>query len=68
MDFRVSQALWIAKKNQCCALIKKISDHYGGDDIEWLREYCKDIIQKNKDDIQKLLSCLIEMESQLRYT
>lgn len=63
----MSHALWIAKKNQCCVLIKKISDHYGGDDVQWLRDYCKEVVEKNKDDIQKLLDCCWDLESQLKW-
>lgn len=60
-------AIWIAKKNQLCMLIKKISDHYGGEPIEDLREYAKDIIDRYSDDIQKPLDCFLELEKQLNY-
>jgi hypothetical protein len=63
----MNHALWIAKKNEICNLIKKISDHYGGDDIEWLREYAKEVIAENRDDIQKALDCFWDLEAQLKY-
>lgn len=63
----MNHALWITKKNQICILIKKISDHYGGDDIEWLRDYCKDVIGKNKDHIQALLDGCWDLEEQIKY-
>lgn len=64
----MSHALWIVKKNQCCVLIKKISEHYGGDDVEWLRDYAREVIHANQDDIQKVLNCLWELEAELRWT
>ena len=61
------RALWIAKKNQICGLIKKISDHHGGDDVEWLREYARKVIEANKDDLQKALDCFWDLEAQLKF-
>lgn len=55
----MNRALWIAKKNQICCLIKKISDNNGGDDVEWLREYAKEVIEKHKDDLDKALNCFM---------
>lgn len=51
----MSIALWIAKRQQLLYLVKKVSDAYGGDDIEWLREYAKDVAEANKDDLQKAI-------------
>ena len=64
----MNHALWVVKKNQCCALIKKISDHYGGDDVEWLRDYCREVIDMNRDDIQKALVCFWDLEEQIKWT
>jgi hypothetical protein len=63
----MNHALWITKKNQVCVLIKKISDMYGGDDVEELREYCREIVEVNRDDIQKALDCFWDVESRLKY-
>lgn len=63
----MNKALWIAQKNQLCSLIKKISDHYGGDDIEWLRDYCKGIINDHKNNIDKAINCFISLEGQIKY-
>lgn len=62
-----NQALWLAKKNQLCVLIKKISDTYGGDEIEWLRDYCREIVELHKNDLQKALDCFLGLEKQLRF-
>lgn len=53
----MSIALWIAKKQQLFHLVKRVSDAYGGDDVEWLREYAKDVVETNKDDLQKAIDC-----------
>lgn len=48
---------WKAKKNHLCKLIKEVSDMYGGDDIEWLREYAKEVIVQNAEDLDKAIDC-----------
>lgn len=58
----MNRAIWIAKKNMLCILIKKISDAYGGDDIAWLKEYCREIIVNFPDDkVDKALECFQSM-------
>ena len=61
----MSCALWIAKKRQLCYLIKQVSDAYGGDELEWLREYAKDAIESSKDDLGKAISCFEYLTSGL---
>ncbi len=63
----MNRALWIVQKNQICATIKKISDHFGGDDIEWLREYCRDLIELNKNDLKPLLDGCADIERALKF-
>ncbi len=46
----MNKGLWIARKNHLCCLIKKVSDGQGSDDIEWLREYCKEVIAAHPDE------------------
>jgi hypothetical protein len=53
----MSLALWIAKKQQLFHLVKQVSDAYGGDEIEWLREYAKEVVETNKDDLQQAIDC-----------
>ncbi len=60
----MQRALWLAKKNEICTLIKFISDYYGGDDLDWLKDYCKDIIDQNKDDLDALLRVCLEWKRQ----
>jgi len=48
---------WKDKKNAICILIKQISDFYGGDDINWLREYCQELIKNNSSTMDEVLFC-----------
>lgn len=58
---------WIDQRNELCDLIKKISDGYGGDDKDWLMSYVRDIIEKNKNDLEVPLMCFRELAEQLKY-
>lgn len=60
----MNHALWISKKNHLCSLIKKVSDLWGGDDVNWLREYAREVVECNKDDLQTALHCFMNLESQ----
>jgi len=48
---------WKEQKNKLCNLIKMISDHYGGDDLDFLRSYCAEVINTYKDDLKTALQC-----------
>ena len=64
----MNRALWIARKNYLCGLIKKVSDGNGGDDIEFLRQHCKEILQSHPDEkIEEAIRCYEEMVEQLKY-
>lgn len=64
----MNHGLWIAKKNQLCSLIKKVSDVYGGDDIDWLRDYCKEVLAAYPGEkIDKTILCFIDLNEQLKY-
>jgi len=64
----MNKALWIARKNYLCTLIKQVSDGYGGDDIEFVRKHCKTVIEANRsDDIEKAICCYEEMVDNLKF-
>lgn len=63
----MNQRSWKDKKDEICKIIKQISDHYGGDDIHELREYCKEIIQNNINDFDGLLKCVQDLQNQLKF-
>jgi len=56
---------WKEKKNRICKLIKLISDYHGGDDIDWLRDYCKEVIAKHHDNLDSPLAMFLEMANSL---
>lgn len=62
----MQRALWIAKKNECYALIKKVSDLYGGDDVVWLREYAKEVVETYKDDLGTAIDCFGDLCSSFK--
>lgn len=58
---------WKAKRKRIYEMIKKISDHYGKDDIGWLRDYAKEVINHYKDELQIALYCFDDLEGQLAW-
>ncbi len=64
----MNKGLWIARKNYLCTLIKKVSDSRGGDDIEWLRQHCREVIESHPDEkIEEAIACYQEMVELLKY-
>ena len=64
----MNRGLWIARKNYLCTLIKKVSDGHGGDDIEFLRQHCKEVIEAHPDElIEEAIACYQEMVEQLKH-
>ena len=64
----MNRGLWIARKNYLCTLIKKLSDAYGGDDSEFLRQHCKEVIDAHDGEkIEGVITVYQEMVEQLRY-
>lgn len=58
---------WKDQKIYLCGIIKQVSDYYGGDDVEWLRDYAKLVIEQHKDDFSKIIGCLEDLVSQFNY-
>jgi hypothetical protein len=64
----MNRGLWIARKNYLFTLIKKVSDGHGGDDIEFLQQHCKEVIDAHPDEkIEEAIACYQEMVGQLKY-
>ncbi len=58
----MEHALWVARKNYLCSLIKKVSDAWGGDDVEWLRGYCLDVIKEYPgEEIERAICCFTDL-------
>lgn len=53
----MNKGLWIAKKNQLCVLIKQVSDSFGGDEIEWLRDYARMAVEINYTHLEEAIDC-----------
>lgn len=64
----MNRGLWIARKNHFCCLVKKVSEKYGGDDIEFLRQYCREVLEEYPaEKIEEAITCYEEMVEQLKY-
>lgn len=55
------KAIEICKRNELWGLIKKVSEYYGGDDKEWLREYSRELLKNNTLDAA--LACMRDIAS-----
>lgn len=64
----MNKGLWIARKNYLCTLIKKVADAHGDDDIELLRQHCKEVLDAHPGEkIEEAIACYQEMVEQLKY-
>lgn len=60
----MNEGLWLAKKNYLCILIKEVSNLYGGDDIVFLRQHCKEVLQEHKGiKIEEAIACYEAIKS-----
>lgn len=57
----MNRALWIARRNELCSLIKQVSDAYGGDDPKWLKEYAKELIERESGYFSEAISCFTDL-------
>ncbi len=64
----MNPALWIARKNYLCNLIRRVSDGHGGDEIEFLRQVCREVIELHPGEkIEEAIACYESMVEQLKY-
>ena len=66
----MNKGLWIVRKNYLCTLIKRVSDMCGGDDIEFLREHCRQTIDSHPGEmieqaIERYLQILKELKNEM---
>jgi len=52
---------WKEKKGYLVKLIKKLSDHFGGDELEFLKEYMLEVINKYTDELDTPITCFEEL-------
>lgn len=64
----MNKALWIARKNYLYALIKKVSDGQGCDEVEFINKHFQEVLQMNPDEkIEDAINCYESMVEQLKY-
>lgn len=55
---------WKEKKDELCRTIKRVSDAWGGDDIEWLRDYARQVVVQNQDSLDAALGAFESLARQ----
>jgi hypothetical protein len=64
----MNKGLWIARKNYLGTLIKKVSEGHGGDDIEFFRQHCNEVLTAHPNEkIEQAIRCYEERVEQLKY-
>ena len=53
---------WMDKRNYLARLIKKVSDEYGGDEPEWLKEYGLEIIESYSGNLDEAITCFESLQ------
>lgn len=62
------KALWITRKNYLCGLVRRVSESYGGDDMDFVRSHCQELIKGFPDEsIEVPIRTYEEMAEQLKY-
>lgn len=54
--------IWLMHKTRLCSLVKTISDRHGGDDIEWLRQYCREMVDEWHDRLDEAIKCFEDID------
>lgn len=49
---------WRDQKNLLCRTIKAVSELHGGDDIDWLRSYCREVVENSTENLQAALDAV----------
>lgn len=57
---------WKDQKLHIFNMIKNISDYYGGDDAEWLKDYANLVIERHKDDLSIVVACFEDLLAQTK--
>ena len=42
---------WKDKRDHICYSILAISNFYGGDDVDWLKMYCREVVNQYRENI-----------------
>jgi hypothetical protein len=57
---------WKGRRDYFCLLVKEVSDHYGGDDIVFLREYVKELINEYRDSLETVIRAVEALKPRSR--
>lgn len=50
--------MWIARKNYLCVLVRRVSDAFGGDSLDFVRAHCRELIERYPDGtIEETVRC-----------
>lgn len=60
----MNKAIETCKKNELWGLIKKVSNHLGGDDLEWLKAFAKNMVEIYS--INESLACFRDLITQCK--
>lgn len=63
----MKQRSWKDQKLYLYQMIKQVSDFYGSDDAEWIRNYAKLVIEEHKDDFSRAIICFEDLLAQTKY-
>ncbi len=54
----------VPKKYILISLIKRVSQLYGGDDGEWLRQYTNEVLSEWSQDMDRAIECFEDLKQQ----
>lgn len=64
----MNQGLWIARKNRLWTLVKKVSDGYGGDDIEFVKVHFQQVLDMSPgENIEEAIYCYSDLVEKIKY-
>lgn len=52
---------YLDQKIRLFSLIKRLSVFYGGDEIDFLHEYCEDVLARYDSDLKIAITCFEDM-------
>jgi uncharacterized protein CbrC (UPF0167 family) len=64
----MNKGLWIIRKNYLCCLIKQVSEGNGGDDVEFLRNHCREVLfDYPGEKIEEAITCYEKLAEHTKY-
>lgn len=64
----MNRGLWVARKNYLYTLIKKVSDGFGDDDSDFLKQHFNEVVDVHPGEkIEEAILCYEEMVKRLKH-